>query len=318
MNSRLEALIKRGYPREIVLELSSFTEEELEYASNCAFDHISRNCNPAEKPNAVFIGGQPGCGKTVMSMKLKNSIDNSLEIGIDNYRMYHPNYLKIEECIRKHWENREENSNDTPGNDIADFTHFFAGAMTDKLIEMGKMNKFNMILEWGMREPNGPLACMKDLKDNGYNNVVLFVATHKDISYQACEIRADIMKNNRHIIRKVPKNFHDFSVSTLPDSVDTIYNSRCKENFIDYMAIITRDNKIIWEDKNRISPRVIYSNCLNVANYINEINNNMFFAYKTNKRELQGLTNKINDLERLKQEIIYMNPSVFNILNKIK
>ncbi len=211
MNSRLEALVNRGYDINDVLSLSSYTPLELQYASDVAFKHISRNCRSVDSPNAIFVGGQPGCGKTVMSMKLKNSIDNSLEIGIDNYRMYHPHYLEIEECIRRHWVNRVETENDTPGNDIADFTHFFAGAMTDKLIEMGKMNKFNMILEWGMREPNGPLACMKDLKDNGYNNVVLFVAAHKDISYNACEIRADIMKNNKHIIRKVPKNFHDYN-----------------------------------------------------------------------------------------------------------
>ena len=31
MNSRLEALIKKGYPRELVIKLSSFTDEELDY-----------------------------------------------------------------------------------------------------------------------------------------------------------------------------------------------------------------------------------------------------------------------------------------------
>ena len=99
MNSRLEALIKKGYPRKLVFELSSFTDEELEYASKCAFEHISRNCTQVSSPKAIFIGGQPGCGKTVMSMNLKNEIENIIEMGIDNYRMYHPKYLEIEKCI---------------------------------------------------------------------------------------------------------------------------------------------------------------------------------------------------------------------------
>ena len=222
-----------------------------------------------------------------------NEIINAIEIGIDNYRMYHPRYLEIENCIREHWENRKETENVTPGNDIADFTHFFAGAMTDKLIEMGKNNNYNMILEWGMREPNGPLNGMRDLKKNGYNNIVLFISTYKEISYEACKLRADIMKNNKHIIRKVPKSFHDFSVSTLPYSINIIYKNGYEENLIDYMALITRDNKIIWEDKNKELPGEIYNNCLNDINYI-------------------------EDLNQLKQEIIYIDTSIFNINSKIK
>ena len=34
----------------------NFTDEELEYASKCAFEHISRNCTPVDKPIAIFIG----------------------------------------------------------------------------------------------------------------------------------------------------------------------------------------------------------------------------------------------------------------------
>ena len=224
MNSRLEALIKKGYPRELVFELAGFTDEELDYASKSAFAHISRNCNPVDSPRAFFVGGQPGCGKTVMSMNLKNEIENIIEIGIDNYRMYHPRYLEIEKTIREFWKDKKETINDTPGNDIANFTHYFAGAMTDKLIEMGKNQKYNMILEWGMREPIGPLNCMKDLKESGYNNIVFFVSANKDASYEACNLRYEIMKDSNRIIRKVPKDFHDYCVETLPDSINKIYN----------------------------------------------------------------------------------------------
>lgn len=318
MNSRLEALISRGYKKDEVEKLALFTQEELEYASRSAFNHISRKCNSVENPNSIFIGGQPGSGKTIMSMNLKTEIGNIVEIGIDNYRMYHPRYLEIEKCIKKHWENKKETINDTPGNDIADFTHFFAGAMTDKLIELGKNNKYNLLLEWGMRESSGPLNCMKDLKDNGYNNVVLFVSTHKNISYKACELRANIMKNNKHIIRKVPKNFHDLSVSTLPESVDIIYEKGFKENIIDYMALITRDNKIIWENNSKGLPGEVYKNCLNDINYIGNNSNNLNLAYITNEREMIGLKNNIKDLKELKESIVYIYPQILNINTKIK
>lgn len=311
MNSRLDALISRGYSREEVERLANFTDEELEYASDCAFKHISRNCYTVEDPNAIYVGGQPGSGKTIMSMKLKNKIGNVIEIGIDNYRMYHPRYLEIEKCIREHWDGREEHSNDTPGNDMADFTHFFAGAMTDKLIEKGKNGNYNMLLEWGMRDPNGPLKSMSELKQNNYNNIVLFVATPKDISYEACKLRSDLMKNSKHIIRKVPKYFHDLCVETLPESVDCIYKAGYEKNIIDYMAIISRDSQVIWDDKIKKNPGNVYSSCLNYDNYSKK--NNPFMAVTTNLIEMQGL--KENPIKGEESIII---EEYFDINSKIK
>jgi len=286
MNSRLEALIKKGYPREVVIELSSFNDDELEYASKYAFKHISRNCSPVENPNAIFVGGQPGCGKTVMSMNLKNKIKNIIEIGIDNYRMYHPKYLEIEKCIREFWKGKEETINDTPGNDIANFTHYFAGVMTDKLIEMGKEKNYNMILEWGMREPTGPLKCMNELKQKNYNNTVLFVNANKEISYEACNMRYDIMKQGRRIIRKVPKDFHDYCVETLPDSINKIHEEGLEKNLIDYMAIVKRNNEVIWDLNSKELPGSIFIAGLNA---INNSKNNLIVASNINQKEMIGL-----------------------------
>ena len=153
MHSRLLSLIERGYSIDEVVNLSTYTDDELNMAVEFAFEHISKNCVPVDDKIAIFVGGQPGCGKTILSMELKNRINNIVEIGIDNYRMYHPKYLEMEKCIRNHWKDKKENINDTPGNDIADFTHVFAGAMTDKLIEKCSTLGYNLILEWGMREP---------------------------------------------------------------------------------------------------------------------------------------------------------------------
>lgn len=290
MNSRLEELIKKGYPREVVLELSSFTDEELEYASKSAFEHISRNCNAVDNPSVIFVGGQPGCGKTVMSMNLKNKIGNIIEIGIDNYRMYHPKYLEIEKCIREFWKDKVETINDTPGNDIANFTHYFAGIMTDKLIEMGKEEKYNMILEWGMREPSGPLKCMKSLKENDYNVSCIFVSANKESSYEACNMRYEILKDSNHIIRKVPKDFHDICIETLPNSINKIYNEGINNKIIDYMAIVKRNNQIIWDLKSKEIPGNVFKLGLYDRN---KSNNNVIVADEINKKEMEGLRIRI-------------------------
>ena len=309
MHARLKSLIERGYLEEDVIRLSSFSEEELDYACNIAFEHITRDCNRVESPKTVFIGGQPGCGKTVLSLKLKNRLKNIIEIGIDNYRMYHPHYLEIEEYIKDFWKEKEEGINDTPGNDIADFTHVFAGAMTDRLIEMGcskdsEGNSYNMILEWGMRDPDAPLETMRDLKDKNYDNVVMFVATNKEISYKACELRADVMKNSGRIIRKVPKSFHDVCLETLPESIDTIYKEGFKENIIDYMAIVTRDGKIKWDNKEQTRPGVVYNNLLHSSDN-DYVKNNADISLKTNETEMIGLNKELEELKQLKDNILY-------------
>lgn len=315
MNSRLEALINRGYKKEDVIRLATFTEEELEYASESAFKHISKGCTKVNNPSCIFIGGQPGCGKTVLSMDIKNNVKNAVEIGIDNYRMYHPRYLEIENYIKEHWKNRGKSINDTPGNDIADFTHLFAGAMTDKLMEKASNNNYNMLLEWGMREPSAPLNSMKDLKEKGYNNIVLFVSTYKEISYKACNLRAHVMKDCGHIIRKVPKDFHDLCIKTLPDSINKIYEEGYKFNLIDSMLLITRDGKVIWNDKSNIMPGIVFDKYINDYNYSKNIQNNPSIAIKANKNEMKGLEDKIKELNNLKNEIIYASVISTNINN---
>ena len=292
MNNRLLSLINRGYSETDIIELAAFTEEELEWATNIAFERISRNCGPVENKTAIFIGGQPGSGKTVMSMDLKKEIVNAVEIGIDNYRMYHPRYLEIEKCIKEHWKNRTETENDTPGNDIADFTHFFAGAMTDKLMEKCSKLGYNLILEWGMREPTGPLKSMKELKEKGYNNIVLFVSTHKEISYEACKQRADVMFNDNHIVRKVPQSFHDYSVETISKSVDRIYEEGYRYGIIDYMALVNRKGNVLWDDKHQTLPGHIYNNYLQNKELSNDIENNPYVSYINSKKEISFIEEK--------------------------
>ena len=290
MNSRLEALVKRGYPKEVVERLSSFNEYDLEYAVEKAFEHISRNCNTVDTPISFYVGGQPGCGKTGLSMNLKNKYKNIVEIGIDNYRMYHPHYLEIEKHIKKFWEDKKESINDTPGNDIADFTHEFAGVMTDKLIEKATNQKYNVILEWGMREPNGPLKSMEDLKNKGYINNVIFVCVYKDTSLEACSLRANIMKDSNHIIRKVPPSFHEICIKTLPDSIDKIYEEGFSKNIIDNMSLCLRDGKIIWNNsESKINPGSIFNMYLNNYELTKDFKNNNLIAYRSTKNEFRGL-----------------------------
>ncbi len=309
MNKRLQALIDRGYPKEDVLWFSSFTDRELEEAAEAAFKHISRNCTSVQKPEALFIGGHPGCGKSSMSLKIKNTKGNIIEIGIDNYRMYHPKYLEMEKYIKEHWKDKEETMNDSPGNDIADMTHVFAGAMTDKLIEMASKGRYNMLLEWGMREPVVPLKTMGQLKKAGYKVVVMFVAANKDLSYSACNLRSDILVNSPHIIRKVPKSFHDSCIESLPSSIDIIYKIGKKKRSFDYFSIVNRKGRTIWKEGDEKNPGQAFDDYLNVNN-INDYNSPVL-ASVINDQEMYAL------LQQEQNKYVVINPiSIFDNVSK--
>ena len=308
LTGREKALIERGYDEETVRRLSSFSEKEIHEIAENIFQKLTDGCTATDKPVCIYLGGQPGCGKSTLSRKIKNSgIENGIvELGLDNYRTYHPNYIEMEKEIKKHWKNKTPTRDDTPGNDIADFTHNFAGYMTDILTDLAikrQNNKsYNIVFEWGMREPNGPLATMKKLKEHNYTNIVNFIAVHKDVSLEACEIRADIMNGQEHIVRRVPDYFHKMCISQLPNSVDTIYEiGYNKERIIDSFNITNRTGKTIWNPESKTMPGEIYNRYLNdktlTRNFINEPD----LAMKSYIEETQGIEKEqIEDEENIK------------------
>ena len=105
LSSREQALVDRGYDEEKVRKLASFDERLLDPITDEIVNRITIGCGRVDKPICMFLGGQPGCGKTTTSLRFKTtsfSKDGIVEIGIDNYRTYHPHYLEIEDEIRKH------------------------------------------------------------------------------------------------------------------------------------------------------------------------------------------------------------------------
>ncbi|MGN1371396.1 MAG: zeta toxin family protein [Candidatus Coprovivens sp.] len=295
LSSRERALVDRGYDVDDVIRLSYYSEEQAKDAAEIIYNRITNGCTSVDNPVCIYLGGQPGCGKSTVSMTIKENFNlgGIVEIGIDNYRTYHPNYLEIERAIKKHWEGKTPTENDSPGNDIADFTHSFAGRMTDILQVLISDKRFNIVMEWGMRTPEGPLATMKSLKEKGYKNIVNFIAVHKDVSLEACKIRADVMNDYRHIVRRVPNYFHELACSTLADSAKTIYEEGfIKSKTVDNFFLVNRNSKVLWKHGDQVDLASLYNDWLN--NPINsvEFTNNPEFAKMAYLNEAYGFNDK--------------------------
>ena len=286
MNQSVKDLVDRGYNIDEVTSLVFCDDDVVDYISDIIFERDSKGCEQSEQPVAVFVGGQPGSGKSVMSMHLKSKHPDFMEIAMDNYRMYHPDYKRIEEVIEDHWISRETKENDTPGNDIAAFTHVFSGRVSDIMIEKAALEKKNMIIEWNMREPKGPLETMERLKSKGYKILTVIIGVSKNTSEEAYKKRADIMNDGERLMRRVSERFHNGCIQDLPQSVDILKKRGVDTGIIDQMLIVNRNEELLWDNTHHISPGKLLSYVVNGDYY--QSDNDYSYALVSREKECEG------------------------------
>ena len=269
MQERELDLINRGYDKNLVESLCNYTLDDVNNISLKIFREISYGCSPISKPKCIFVGGQPGSGKSTRIDEITNHFSNNIiVINMDLYRDYHPKYKWIIEAINNHWKDRIVTDDDSPGNDLADFTHQFAGAVSDKLgklaTEVINGEAYNVAIEWGMREPYAPLDTIEEMHNKGYYCEVIFIAVHKDESLESCNYR-DLSKEE--LVRRVSKSFHERCIQELPISAKTIYEEGMKRNIIDSFKIVDRNNNVIWNKNSNEDIYELYYQYLNRNKY---------------------------------------------------
>ena len=265
LTSREQALLGRGYSETQILTLGRTDDSVVrETARRLAADFPTGNTSPG-MPKCIFLGGQPGSGKSVHSRRITAQAESRyVEIGLDLYRTWHPHYGDIERVIADHWIDRTETENDTPGNDIADFTHLFAGQVTDAVIALAQQRRLDMILEWGLRTWEEPLRMMQDIYSMGYRISICFIAADRQTSLAACQFRADVMDAAGHIMRRVSNEFHELALSTLAESCRRLYDEAVIANaWCDDFRIVDRAGNILWRCGDTGHPAEVYAVCLN-------------------------------------------------------
>lgn len=153
-----------------------------------------------------------------------------------------------------------------------------------------------------MRTPEAPLKRLKDLKNKGYTNIIDFILVHKDISKEACKIRADVMNNFSHIIRRVPDYFHSLCIETLPSSAKAIYETGYKlDKTIDKIMCTSRENRIIWDQTSSEDIEKIYQEYLNNKELSTGYIKNEDLAITSYSKEKGGFTSEIDEMFNTKQ-----------------
>ena len=218
--------------------MEEFTEKEFKEAYDFIKSKLIIDKEKSDKPFVYVLGGQPGAGKSTLTSKIEEKVNNNIiAINGDDFRAYHPNYNKLVE---------------TYGDDSVLYTQKFSNAITEKLIEDLGNEKYNLIVEGTLRTTEAPLKTSKLLHDKEYSTNLNIVCVKPEFSYLGTLERYQKMKENGFIARATPKEAHDKVVANFSENLSKIY----LEKEFDNIEIFTREGKSLYslKDTPNINP----------------------------------------------------------------
>lgn len=224
--------------------MDTYTKEDLEKAILEVYKKLKSKKTPVEIPEAYILGGQPGSGKSSLTIMIEKKMENNIiSINGDDYRAYHPNYLSLVKYY---------------GNNFVDHTAEFSGKVTEGLIEKLGNEKYHLIVEGTLKTAEVPLNTCQLLKEKGYRTNLNVMCVRPELSYLGTMIRYEKMKEKGLIARATSKENHDKVVKVLAENVNRIH----REKKFDNIEIFNRTGESLYsfEKKSSKNPKEIFEN----------------------------------------------------------
>ena len=170
---------------------------------------------PQEKPLAFILGGQPASGKSKLAKEFigKFSNDNILFVNGDIYREFHPNR---QELINNPLSYSKE-------------TQIFSNVFTENLIREAIENKYNIMVEGTMRNPQVPYNTAKMFKENGYEVEILAISAPPIFPELGLYNRYQEEINFQGWGRLAEIESHNSAVTRILNSLDLLYNEKAAD-----------------------------------------------------------------------------------------
>ena len=223
-----------------------FSSEQYERAYQKIKNRVTDEISSVQNPTAIVLGGQPGAGKSSLYKEADIRFrKNIAHIDIDKFREYHPDAAELNKVPETYGQNTNE----------------FAGAVVDRLIDELGEKRFNMIIESSMKSPNAAFQNYDLLNPRGYKLEAQVMATPKEISWQSVQDRYEKEKQEGKLARTVPKDFHDYVVENIANSLDMIYQS----NKMNDIIIYNRDMEVVYQmtETPQINPSILLDSIIN-------------------------------------------------------
>ena len=194
----------------------------------------------------IFLGGQPGAGKSSF-YSMDDSLDDYVIIDGDRYRKYHPDYAAF---------SQEE---------LPNATQPFVNKIVERLIDDLGKDGYNMVIEGTLRDSSVPIQTACKLKEYGYHTKLFVMAVDACTSWESTLHRAELMKQVGQIPRTVPFQKYDAIVQSLPDNLVMIHEAAC----MDSIYLLNRENEILWNSdrENEKGLHEVFAESLNLDSW---------------------------------------------------
>lgn len=214
-----------------------YSREEFEKQYQLIRASVVKDSIPQEKRCVVFLGGQPGAGKSTF-VDQDDVFLHYIKINGDEYRKFHP-YFK--EIATYDIDNMPER------------TQSFVNECVERLINDLSDEGYNLIIEGTLRNPQITISTCNQLKEKGYRADLYVMAVDATTSWKATINRAKLSRNVGSTPRLVPIDKYNFIVNHLVNSVDIIEKSEC----FDYIHVVDRDSKELYPCENKTAAEVL-------------------------------------------------------------
>ena len=186
---------------------------------------------PETRPRAVFTGGQPGSGKSMIAAQAMKELGyNAVKIDADELRPYHKDYDSLQAAGVKN---------------APDLVHADAAKWAATLTQATMDQRYNLIIDGTMRDPQAIVTVAARLRNSGYEVEGRVMAVNELVSTMHIHKRYEAQMEAQGVGRFSTKEQHDRSFSALPASLELLERNLA----LDKLTLFNRDGAAIYRNE---------------------------------------------------------------------
>ncbi|GAB4019421.1 zeta toxin family protein [Spirosoma migulaei] len=214
-----------------MLDELGVTPSELQLALHRSREEVFAEAVVQQYPIGVILGGQPAAGKSLLIGRIQDDQPELpfVVINGDEFRAFHPRFNEFNRAGEL---------------EAANATQPFANYIGQTLLTEAIENRYNIIIEGTMRNPDVPAATAHRFRQHGYSPEAHILAVPFEQSLQGIYIRYERQKEIGSSGRFTPLAIHQEAYEGALKSVDKLY----REQRVDRLVIYSRGAKIVLID----------------------------------------------------------------------
>jgi predicted ABC-type ATPase len=208
----------------------ALSDDEFQEIQNEIIAIYTEGVTPSPSPAVIILGGQPGAGKSeLITAALRLALLNNEQIvtcNADEYRDYHPQSDEIKKNHERYY---------------PEITVTYSQPWNNGLRTYCEENRLNYILETTFSSGKVMNDTIRDIKQKGYQVILMVLAVHKKWSLLGTYIRYEDMKRHSGTGRQVSQKIHDEKYQAIPETLKAVHEGKLYDHLLIYGRNFNRD-----------------------------------------------------------------------------